>query len=150
MNNIGGIVRLEFCAVYDISEFKQSRRKVTIIPKKEKDNVWVDLPIQNKNTSCSATPEKSDSGIIYNHKCSTFLPTQHVSDELYHTLNAFVRLGCLVRYTNANSRCYVLGTRDFPLTGTIEEISGSKASDLAGYQLQLSSTSITPELEYIA
>ncbi len=148
MNNIGGIIRCEICPIENVATFSNSKTRVTITPK-DGEELWTELPINRKNTICVATPESSDAGTSYQHSCNTLLPTSLVNVSLLEILRKCVKCGCLIRYTDANAQTRILGTKDFPLLGTLEESPGSEAPDLAGYQLQLSSSSLTPALEYI-
>lgn len=119
-----------------------------VIPKDGK-TLWTAIPISRKNTICGATPEHSDADTVYQHICNTLLPMTLVDKELLSFLRNCAIYGCLIRYTDANGQIRILGVKDYPMLGTIEESPGSNASDLAGYQLQLSSSSLTPALEYI-
>ena len=42
----------------------------------------------------------------------------------------------------------ILGSKEFPLTGTFEEVAGETATDLAGYRLELEATCLHPQLIY--
>lgn len=148
MNNIGGVIKVDICPIDKISNFLSTGTKVRVSPK-EGETLWTELPINRKNTACSATPTNSDAGIAYQHSCNTLLPMPYVNETLLAALRISVKCGCLIRYTDANGQTRVLGTKDYPLLGSLEERPGSNASDLAGYELQLSTTSLTPALEYI-
>lgn len=148
MNNLGGILNCEICPIEKVESLSVTGTKVSVTAK-EGETLWTPLPINRKNTTCGAPPSSSDAGTVYQHSCNTLLPTSHVTESLLETLHKCARCGCLIRYTDANGRVRLLGVKDYPLLGTIEEVPGSNASDLAGYQLQLSGTSLTPALEYI-
>ena len=148
MNNIGGIIKCELCLASEIGKFTTDGKNVIVQGEKNNVVVWTVLPINRSNTTCTASPDKGDAGICYNHQFSTILPSQYVDNKLYEYIQACIKSGCIVRYTDANNHIRVLGTKEYPLSGTLDEISGSKASDLAGYQLELSSTSLYPALTY--
>lgn len=146
MNNIGGIIKCEICPIEKVETFSNSETKV-VIQSKDGEILWTELPINRKNTTCSATPENSDAGILYQHTCNALLPTPLVDTILIDVIHKCAKCGCLVRYTDANGKTRILGTKDYPLLGTVEETPGSDVTDLAGYQLQLSSSSLTPALQ---
>lgn len=149
MNNIGSVIKCEICVISLVLDFQISGSRVRILPKDGVDQLWKKIPIHSKSTSCLASPEKSSSGILYQHQCNTLLPTHRMNIDLCRYIEECTRIGCLIRYRDANDRIRVLGTKEYPLTGTLEEISGSKPTDLSGYQLRLSSTCLHPAPECI-
>ena len=149
MNNIGGIIRCEICLSSEISNFTTNGKNVIVQGEGNRVDIWTELPINRNNTTCVAPPEKGDAGTCYNHQFGTIIPTQSIDNKLYEYIQFCIKSGCVIRYTGANEHVRILGTKDYPLLGTLEETSGSKASDLAGYQLILSGTSLYPALSYI-
>lgn len=146
MNNIGGVIKCETILINSIDSFQVSRRGVTITLKSGTN--WRQLPISPKQTIANATPEKNEGGILYQHNFQTILPYKPnlLQDMTYY--NQCCSNGCLIRYTDANLRTRILGTKEIPLTGTLEEIAGESATDLAGYRLELSAMCLTPQLIY--
>lgn len=144
MNNIGGIIRCEFLPVENVQHFTVSGRTVQISLKEGKN--WSKLPVSVRNTSCAAPPSADGGGTVYKHQFSSVLPTPNVSASLQRQLYQSCLTGCLLRYTDANGKQRLLGTKDYPLTGTLEEVSGTTATTLAGYRLNLTATCLTPQL----
>lgn len=148
MNNIGGIIKCEICPIDKVTTFSHTETKVSV-SSADNGSLWIDLPINRKNTSCAATPASNDAGTVYQHSCNTLLPMPFVTTNLLATVRKCAKCGCLIRYTDANKQLRILGTNEYPLIGTLEESPGNNASDLAGFQLRLSATSLTPALVYI-
>jgi len=144
MNNIGGIIRCEIISSDDMIHFSVQSRKV-VLRLKESAN-WTTLPISVKQTTTSAAPTAGDAGTLYNHQVNTLLPAPKVDAQLLSLCDDLCRSGCIVRYTDANGNRRILGTKDFPLTGTLEEVPGNSAASLAGYKLILKASERTPQL----
>ncbi len=144
MNNIGGIIRCEIISVNDISGFAVVDRTAEI--KIKESASWAELPISVKQTSASATPTAGSAGTLYEHKFSSLLPADKVTVKKVGQYRSLCISGCIVRYTDANGNRRILGTKDYPLTGTLAEVPGSTAASLAGYELNMKASELTPQL----
>lgn len=146
MNNMGGLIRCEVVPVTSVDTFIVVNGAVRIALKSGK--AWTTLTISTRQTSAGAPPEKSESGIQYTHQFSTVLPYCVYQGENMAFYQDCCRNGCLVKYTDANQRIRILGSKEFPLTGTFEEVPGESPTDLAGYRLELEATCLHPQLIY--
>lgn len=144
MNNIGGIIQCEILNVDDIVIFAVFNQNAEIKTKETAN--WQLLPISQKNTSVSAQPSTDDAGTLYEHKFSTIIPKPAQEDIIRY--RSLCLSGCIIRYTDSNGNKRVLGTKDYPLTGTLAEVPGQTASELAGYKLTLQASELTPQLSY--
>jgi hypothetical protein len=144
MNNIGGIIRCEIISANDISGFAVVDRTAEI--KIKESASWSELPISVKQTSASATPTAGSAGTLYEHKFSSLLPADKVTVQKVGQYRSLCIGGCIVRYTDANGNRRILGTKDYPLTGTLAEVPGSTAASLAGYELNMKASELTPQL----
>lgn len=146
MNNMGGLIRCEVVPVTSIETFSVVNGAVRITLKSGQS--WTPLTISTRQTSAGAPPEKSEAGTQYAHQFSTVLPYCVYKGENMVFYQDCCRNGCLVKYTDANMRTRILGSKEFPLTGTFEEVAGETATDLAGYRLELEATCLHPQLIY--
>lgn len=146
MNNMGGLIRCDVVPVAQVNTFIVGNGMVRIDLKDGKS--WMPLRISTKQTSAGAPPEKSEAGIQYTHQFSTVLPFCVYHGENMAFYQDCCRNGCLIRYTDANLRTRILGSKEYPLTGTFEEVPGETAADLAGYRLELEATCLHPQLIY--
>lgn len=147
MNNMGGILWCELIAISAIETFEASDTEVTI--QLNNTQVWEPLPISLKQTSAGAEPRSDEGGTIYTHQLITILPYGHLKKPDITFLKTCCQNGCLAKYADANGKIHVLGSKDYPLTGNLQEISGKTPTDLAGYQLQLSAQCLTQQLKYL-
>ena len=141
---MGGIIRCEVVPVSSIDTFSIMNGAVRITLKSGKS--WETLPISTRQTKAGAPPEKSEAGTTYAHQFITILPFSVYRGENMSFYCDLCRNGCLIRYTDANFRSRILGSKDYPLTGTFEEVSGETATDIAGYRLKLEATCLHPQL----
>lgn len=144
MNNVGGIICCEILSSDDLLRF--SVQNQTVIFQLKESAHWTTLPISVKQTTATATPTTGDAGILYNHQVSTLLPASKVGVQLFSLCQYLCRNGCIVRYTDANGNRRILGTKDYPLIGTLEEVPGNNATSLAGYKLILKAYEQIPQL----
>lgn len=146
MHNIGGIIQCEILAADDIAAFSVNNHTIQI--KKKGSAEWKSLPISIPKTSVIVTPTAGNAGTLYEHIFNTTLPMNRVT---VHQANEYRRLcisGCILRYTDANGLKRIIGTKEYPLTGTLAEAPGSTAAVLAGYTLSLKASELTPQLPY--
>ena len=146
MNNIGGIIRCEILSVSAIKTFEVSNNKVTI--QINSGATWKLVPISVKQTIADATPNDDEAGTVYNHQFVTTIPYGQLRVSDIMDYQQCCRMGCVVKYVDANGKIRLLGTKEYPLRGSIEEIPGETAADLAGHRLQLSATCLTPQLDF--
>ena len=146
MNNMGGLIRCEIVPVTSVDTFSVVNGAVRIILKAGQS--WTTLTISTRQTSAGAPPEKSEGGTLYTHQFRTVLPYCVYQGENMAYYEDCCRNGCLVKYTDANLRIRILGSKDFPLTGTFEEVPGESPTDLAGYRMELEATCLHPQLIY--
>lgn len=144
MNNIGGIIHCEILSSDDLLRFSVQNR--TAIFRLKESAHWTTLPISVKQTTATATPTTGDAGTLYNHQVNALLPAFKADALLLSLCNDLCRSGCIIRYTDANGNRRILGTKDYPLTGTLEEVPGNSAISLAGYKLSLKASEQTPQL----
>lgn len=146
MNNMGGIIRCEVVQVSAVETFEVMNSAVRLTLKSGQS--WETLTISTRQTKAVAPPEKSEAGTAYAHRFTTVLPFCVYRGENISFYRDCCRNRCLVRYTDANLRTRILGSKEFPLTGTFEEVPGETAADLAGYRLELEATCLHPQLIY--
>ena len=144
MNNMGGVIRCELVPIASVQGF--TVKDNTAIIQLKSGEEWQNMPISRLQTSATATPQEEDGGTIYEHRLSTLIPTEHLTDTNRSLYRSCCVLGCLIRYMNANGKIRVLGTKEYPMKGTMEEVTGESASDLVGYRLKLSSSCLTTQL----
>lgn len=146
MNNMGGIIRCELLPVSSVESFVFMNGAVAITLKA--GEAWNLLPCSTRQTQAAAPPDKDEGGTRYAHQFSTLLPTDRYKEADSTFYAQCCRNGCLVRYTDANQRTRIVGSKEYPLTGTFEEVSGESAADLAGYRIELTATCLHPQLIY--
>lgn len=146
MNNMGGIIRCEILPVSAIETFEVSKTGVII----ELYGIvgWKYIPVCVKHTTAGATPKDDEGGTVYEHKFATTIPYGHLRVSDIVDYQQCCRIGCVVKYTDANGKIKVLGTKEYPLKGSIEEMPGETTTDLAGYRLQLTATCLAPQLDF--
>lgn len=144
MNNIGGIIQCEILGVEDIEVFALVNQTAQIRIKKA--DAWRKLPISLKKTTASATPSAGNAGTLYEHKFNSLLPAGCISKTDASRYRSLCICGCIIRYTDANGNQRILGTKEYPLTGTLAEVPGESATVLAGYELSLKASELTPQL----
>lgn len=147
MNNIGGIIQCEILSVHDIISFTIVNQNIKL--QKKESATWKLLSISPHKTTVSSTPSTGNAGTLYEHKFSTLLPTDKVTIQEISYLRSLSLSGCILRYTDANRNQRIIGSKEFPLTGSITETSGDKASALAGYEFNLKASVLTPQLPFI-
>ena len=143
---MGGIIRCEILPISVIETFEVSNNKVTI--QLSINATWKLVPISVKRTTAGATPKDDEGGTVYNHQFETTIRhgVLRASDIIEY--RTYCRMGCVVKYVDANGKVRILGTKEYPLRGSFEEIPGETAADLAGYRLQLFATCLTPQLDF--
>lgn len=146
MNNIGGIIQCEILSVDDIISFAIVNQNIKL--QKKEAATWKLLPISPHKTVVYSTPSAGDAGILYEHKFSTFLPANKVTIQEVSYYRSLCLSGCILRYTDANGNLRIVGTKEYPLIGTIAETSGDKATALAGYDFSLKASILTPQLPF--
>lgn len=146
MNNIGGIIQCEILSTNDLVIFSVINQTADIRIKETAR--WQTLPINLKKTIATSTPKAGNAGTLYEHKFSTLLPGNRVTTQDLSRYRLMCISGCIIRYTDANGNKRLLGTKDYPLTGTLAEEPGQTAANLAGYELSLKASELTPQLPY--
>lgn len=146
MNNIGGIIQCEILSVSDIISFMIVNQTIQL--HKKEAATWKKLPISPSKTTVNSTPSAGDAGTIYEHKFSTLLPADKITIEEIGYYRSLLFNGCILHYTDANGNRRIIGTKEYPLTGTITEVPGEKASALSGYELDLKASVLTPQLPF--
>ncbi|WP_291528581.1 hypothetical protein [Bacteroides sp. UBA939] len=147
MNNIGGIIQCEILGIDDVILFSVVNQIAEI--RKKETAEWHTLPINRRNTMVTAAPVAGNAGTLYEHKFSTILPANVVTRLDISRYRLFCINGCILRYTDANGNKRMLGTKDYPLTGTFAEVPEQTAAGLAGYELKLNASEVIPQLPYI-
>lgn len=146
MNNIGGIIQCEILPVSDIISFIIVNQNIQL--QKKEASTWKQLPISPRKTIANSTPSAGDAGTLYEHKFSTLLPADKITIKEIGYYRSLFFNGCILHYTDANGNQRIIGTKEYPLTGTITEVPGEKASALAGYELNLEASVLTPQLPF--
>lgn len=144
MNNIGGIIQCEILGIEGIAAFATVNQTAQIRIKETAE--WRKLPVSLKKTTVAASPKAGNAGTLYEHKFSTILPADRISEADVCRYRSLCISGCIIRYTDANGKKRILGTKEYPLTGTLAEVPGESATALAGYELNLKASELTPQL----
>lgn len=146
MNNIGGIIQCKVLLVSDIISFMIVDQTIQL--QKKEAATWKQLPISPRKTIVNSIPSTGNAGTIYEHKFSTLLPADKITIKKIGYYRSLFLNGCILHYTDANGNQRIIGTKEYPLTGTITEVPGGKASALAGYELNLKASVLTPQLPF--
>ncbi|MGL4519597.1 MAG: hypothetical protein ACRCUJ_07985 [Phocaeicola sp.] len=142
MNNLGGYKRIELIFADELSiAIPMTANKIYL--RKYVENEERILPITDGSTLDSSS-KKSDEGKIYTHDASILLV--RVTERLLNILSQLHFRGCVLVATTNNNEIKVFGTKATPLFGTIDEVPGSKPSDLRHFKLSLSTTLTHPAL----
>ena len=143
---MGGIIDAQFLFIDEIKLFSVVNH-IAIIKVQDGHN-WRSLPIISMNTAPTITVETNNAGTTFKHSLATrFKRSELATDQLYQLRSLNTR-GCIIKCQDANGNERIYGTKDYPLFGTITEKQGTSAADYSGYELNLSGTSLYPQLPY--
>lgn len=141
---MGGILFADILFIDDLALFSVTGGYAIykLLPNRE----WHTLPTTYEGIAPSTTIETPDSGIRYKHTITIRLSriTLTVKD-LQIARGTNVR-GCLLQCTDACGIKRIIGSTEYPLFGSLNEIQGKKATDFSGYELTLTGISIYPQL----
>lgn len=143
MNNLGGFKRVELLFADEISVFSRSGYSVKI---ERTNNFTRHLSLHDDSSLLVSTPKSSDSGTIYEHKCTLSLRTKGMPHSLISLLQQVKVRGCILIATTSNDEIRVFGSKEYPLLGNLIEEYGSSRKELHQHKLSLSSNCLHPEL----
>ena len=142
MNNLGGYKEIELIFIDELYQCVPVSGKMYV---QKKTTIKRILPIIKKGITLEATAQTTDAGTLWTHGALIPLPRKI---DLFLELDleqSDVRPCILIAETHNNER-KVFGSENYPLYGNIQDIPGSKPSDLCYQQLTLQCISTHKEL----
>ena len=144
LNNMGGILFADILFINDLALFSVSGGNA--IYKRWPGREWHTLPTIHEGIAPSTTIETPDSGTRYKHTITIRLSRITLTAKDLQIARSTNVRGCLLQCTDACGIKRIIGSVEYPLFGTLNEIQGKKATDFSGYELTLTGTSIYPQL----
>jgi len=126
-DNMGGFISAEFTLHKGVESFVSLGGKcnITFHP----NHRWHELPIKQEGISLNIDPKRTDAGLTYNIKGS--ITCKHSESYDILKLTEFI----LLRYQTPDNIWRVAGTKDFPLSITVNPLTPSKPSGFYGYEI---------------
>ena len=131
-DNIGGITNARLALVKSIAVMKENLFSVEIGFKE--NGGWNNIPSGKYGVSVDVKPSYSDAGDIYNVTVVISVPRQCVTDDLLKEYRQLIKFGTVFSYTVTDGT-YIVGSKSFPLKGSLEAIQSKTATGFSGYRL---------------
>ena len=139
VNNMGGFSEAEIVFIDEITSWSHAGDGLQLecrVPRHPLTEV-------SNGIKLSAVPKTTKSGTIYQHKVEISVKN---GPKLRSELPGIGSRGFLVVAKDRNQQIWVYGHPDYPLFGSIEQIPGSKPTDLHKWRITANCQSLEAEL----
>lgn len=147
INNMGGILFADILSKNEIALFTVNQGAACI--RIAEGHKWMHLPTIGIIEAPTINPEVTNASTIYKYSATIRFPRHIFSTGEENYLRNKIVEGCILRCQDTSGHKYIYGTQEHPLFGTLNIVIGKKTTDLSGYELQLSGTTLHPILSYM-
>ena len=141
-DNIGGIIKAEYCITEDLSSCGVTPRGIAITS--QKSEIWEPFPAVTGNINLAVTPEQKNGISLYRISGEILCARYQFADETEMNLLNDARV--IIRKTMANGDELVCGDKENPVTISAEKLTPSSPSGFTGVRYTLSGLMTHPEL----
>ena len=143
MDNIGGIIMVEYCLADNVKTCAVVGSKIIVSLPTSKP--WVELPATPGKIEITVTPGDESGLTPFTVAGTIYCPRFGLAR--YNELIKFQFHKTLIKYRTGNGDVLVAGDKENPLTIKHENINPSQANGYSGVKLTISGTMRHPELE---